>query len=477
MIRFRERPESFVPGPPEIFGHFRMENRGTGRPSGLPSVVTSQRMSTMPMKEWCFDQVNPGPPFRTGGPFFLTRKFFHANQKQGNVYLVGPRITDPEMLGFVPTPEESWHWTYKGGFGDPILGAPPPLPAMAFQPTGVESGFHPDANPDNLGSFGNRGWAKLRPDPAQGSLAQAVLELREAPKMLQTSARSFHLAWTSWRRTTMQSDAVNRELLRDHVRQVPDEFLNQQFGWFPFFRDLSEQLKLVTDFRNQEAKFLRLNGQWQKRRWREPDFRLDDLVYQSNSNSADTYASPSLFSFREPFNIRDPEGQHGHGRPDHLGIRRQVIVEIWYEGKFRSYRPEFDKGLESGYPALDSARRWMAMSGLQANPTTLYNIVPWTWLIDWFAGVGDAIQRYEDMLTDSVACEYFYLMRRIVDRLEYTITKQTCAGPLELKWFDGVETKRRAVGKSAFGFSGSPSGLTSRQQAILGALAVANRPR
>lgn len=475
MIRFRSRVNK--ESKPLQFGEWRMENRGKGRPSGLPSIVGSQYALQPTSEEYCFDQVNPGPPFRTGGNFFLTRKSF-PRTKQGDVYIVGPRITDPPTLGFVPTAEESWHYTYKGGFGDPqIPGGLPALPAMSFVPSGLDSGFDPNVNPNDMGSLGNRAWAKLRPDPARGGLAQAVLELRDFPKMLQTSSKSFHLAWSSWRRTIMQSESVNRELVRDYVKQVPDEFLNNQFGWAPFLGDLANTMDVIQNFADYEARELERNGRWRNRKKREEATVSDQLVYQLNSNSAGTYASPSLFSPNRWLNLRDPEGTHAKGRPDHISVHRQSVVEVWYEGKFRSYYPEFDKGLKSGYPALDSARRAMRMHGLSISPTLLWNITPWSWMVDWFAGVGDAIQRYEDMLSDTVAAQYFYLMRRIVSRYEYTITKQTYQGPIVLKWHEGVETKRRAVGANSFGFSGSPTGLSGRQQAILGALGIANRPR
>lgn len=462
-IRFRTRSSGVTP-PPTGVGEFRMENKGKGRPSGLPAPMHSQRAGVVSWDEFCLDQLHAGPPFRTGGPFFHTLKFYADNSPQGSTYVVGPRITDPQTLGFIPTPEESWHYTYKGGFCDPFLGSPPPLSALSFTPTassGVNGPSHPDVNPDDLTNLGNRAWGKLRPDPAHAGLGQAIAEAKDLPNMLLGTARSFHLAWQGY---------LDKKKFRRAPKQATDEFINQNFGWAPFLGDVGDMYKLVTDFRALEKKEIERNGKWRKRRRREEDVRSETLVWQANSQSNGSYAFPPLYSPNVNLNLKAQPGMHGKERPDHLSVHRVSVMEIWYEGKFRTYRPEFDAGLSSGYPGLDSANRAMTMAGLRITPTLLYNITPWTWLVDWFAGVGDAVQRYEDMLSDTVAAEYFYLMRRLVSRYEYTITKQTRDGALTLKWMGGVETKRRAVGGNAFGFSGSPSGLSGRQLAILGAL-------
>lgn len=463
-LRFRTRTLGGQAAP--LLGEFRMINKGKGRPSGLPSPIFSQLAPFPHTEEWSMDALHQGPPFKDGGPFFNMKKVF-PRTVEGHVYIEGVTINSNEnnSLGFAPLPGEDWRWTYKGGFSDPQIPADlPPLPAMAYVPNSTGTNWNSAVNPDDLNNLGNRGWKKLRPDPARASLMQSVFELREAPRMLQTSAKVFSHSWKKLGGQQTGNFLTPKEL--------GDQFLNHQFGWKPFVKDVWDVCDVALFFSDHVARAFEQNGKWQKRYFAEPIQTSDELVYQANSSSNGTYCSPSLFSFDGYKNLRDPLGFHNRWRPDNISIRRQSFVKIWYEGRFRSYRPEFDKGLQSGYPALDKARQFMSLAGFRVNATTLYKVTPWTWLIDWFAGVGDAVQRYEDMLTDTVASEYFYLMRTIESRYEYTLTKQTYSGPLVLKWYSGVTTKRRAVGASAFGFSASPGGLSGAQMAILAALGM-----
>lgn len=469
MLRARSRVLRSSNKP--LLGVFQLKNYGKGRKSEPPSPRYSSLGTVTNVEEWCFDELHEGPPFRTGGPFLMTRKVYPNNVTQGSIFIKGVRINDvPDgqwspTLGFVLDIGSDWRWTYQGGFGDPqIPGDLPALPAMSFTPSGISSGFHPVANPDDLGSLGNRGWAKLRPDPARAGAMQFVIELRDAPRMLQTSARGFSRLWRSLGGKPSGDTALPKE--------IGDQYLNQAFGWKPFLGDLGDMFSTVKDFQKFSERAMALNGKYVKRRFAESIIVDEQLVHQSNSPSDSTYCAPNLHSLNGYTNLRDPLGTHGNGRPENRTVHRVTTAEIWYEGKFRSYRPEFDRGLQSGYPALDKARQMASLQGLRVNATTLYNVTPWTWLVDWFVNVGDAVQRYEDMITDTVAAEYFYLMRRIQSHYVITITKQTYNGPIQLSWKMGVTTKRRAVGASAFGFSAAPGGLSGSQLAILGALGM-----
>lgn len=65
------------------------------------------------------------------------------------------------------------------------------------------------------------------------------------------------------------------------------------------------------------------------------------------------------------------------------------------------------------FPPLDVPRLreklFLDYLGVQPTPTDLYNLVPWSWLLDWFTGFGDYIQAIENNLRDSSIVNYGFL--------------------------------------------------------------------
>jgi hypothetical protein len=50
------------------------------------------------------------------------------------------------------------------------------------------------------------------------------------------------------------------------------------------------------------------------------------------------------------------------------------------------------------------------MFGFQPTPSLIYNLTPWTWLIDYFTNLGDLYDNLSRGVEDRLIAEYFYLM-------------------------------------------------------------------
>jgi hypothetical protein len=154
-------------------------------------------------------------------------------------------------------------------------------------------------------------------------------------------------------------------------------------------------------------------------------------------------------------------------------VFRETYSQVWYEGLFKFYRPEFDEGLAAGYPAVRKARQTLSLLGGNITPTVLYKITPWEWLADWFANLGDNVQALEDAATGQVAAKYAYIMRHTYDQYRYHTSSQSQGGPVvHVEAVRRLEVKRRVSSMSPFGFALSPAGLSQGQLAILGALGL-----
>jgi hypothetical protein len=113
--------------------------------------------------------------------------------------------------------------------------------------------------------------------------------------------------------------------------------------------------------------------------------------------------------------------------------------------------------------------------GLTADLATLWNIVPWTWLVDWFTSAGDYLEAHRNILgaTPSSLC----LMAHSSVKVIYDITGKpagaTVTGGAGKTHFD---RKRRVVGLVPSVVATLPF-LSAGQLGILTSLAIMKTPR
>jgi hypothetical protein len=135
------------------------------------------------------------------------------------------------------------------------------------------------------------------------------------------------------------------------------------------------------------------------------------------------------------------------------------------------------------YPDLIGGSDWVEdyyhkasyLYGLDLNPYTLWQLAPWTWLIDWFTNVGDIIKNVTNAAINGLVLRYGYVM-------ETTTVTRTATGKKPIIFDAGPSingygytyggiTKVR-VGATPFGFGVNLSTLTPTQIAILAALGI-----
>jgi hypothetical protein len=346
------------------------------------------------------------------------------------------------------------------------------MASLGTRVTGPDDHSNTRTNPDNSSSLGANAYKRLRPKVEKVTLAQELIEARDVPKMLRQTAKMYHdLAKHAKRVRGSDLDVLAghgygmRRHQRLNTAQVGRDgaghFLNYQFGWVPFVKGVGDMLDLVDNYYTYVERAKRKNGEWVRRRITEDDVASDTVV----SDVTRDRSSPSFVEYYSP---SYPGVQRAR-----MQVRRQYVVRIWYEGKFRVYRPEFDQDAEM-HPQVRSARQFLTLAGLNPDPVTLYKVTPWSWLIDWFSNTGALLQRFQDEISGTIVSKYMYVMREIFDRYAYTATQWRSNGPVQ----DGttyreLRTKARFPATSNFDFSLPTGGLTDRQSAILIALGLA----
>jgi len=121
--------------------------------------------------------------------------------------------------------------------------------------------------------------------------------------------------------------------------------------------------------------------------------------------------------------------------------------------------------------ASDKARKIL---GLEITPEVLWELVPWSWAIDWFANVGDLVKNVHNLSSDGLVMRYGYIMEHSMVRDTYIHV-----GPTGFKdpkvvcepytFVTETKLRRRAT---PFGFGLDLSSLTGQQKSILAALGM-----
>lgn len=151
---------------------------------------------------------------------------------------------------------------------------------------------------------------------------------------------------------------------------------------------------------------------------------------------------------------------------------KQIIVEQrqWFSGAFTYYLPDSDELGGLGRLALEADR----LFGVVPDIADLWNLIPWSWLVDWFVNVGPVLQNLANYSKYGLVMPYGYMMEHTIVEYQYTFTPSVktdkiVGGGVNLVIVD--ETKKR-VQASPFGFGVTWDGFNPGQLAILAALGL-----
>jgi hypothetical protein len=418
-------------------------------PFGLAgSVNSSEEFLSTPVSEHpaiienTWDETHPGPPFNSGGPFTSLKVEMPSFEMKGvNTYREENMVNSTDRFG-----------RYIGGFA---------MPDFTRDDLSIQDYLDMGSDLNDLSLFpsmdtlGAEAYNKLRPQIEIAQIGVALAETRDLPRMLQTTSRGFHDIWRN------MGGNVRSSVMQP--KKVADHFLNTQFGWVPFLGDLSKLLKLEANFAKYVANAIRKNDVWLRRVRTDPVIESETVIE----------ATPTGFGC-QPGNDFNMARLYHTGADSHTAklITRETVLN-WYEGRFKYYRPEFDRATQWDNPILDTVRRMSTLSGVRITPSVIWKATPWTWLIDWVTNSGDAVQRVTDRAYDGIVSKYMYCMQ---SRIRSTILQQKLStqsfNDITLEWNRKVSIKRRAAADSSYGFRLASSPLNNGQLAILGALGL-----
>jgi hypothetical protein len=284
----------------------------------------------------------------------------------------------------------------------------------------------------------------------------AIYELRDLAGMLKTSAAFFKGRW--------ESLGGNRffKTMAGSPKEASDHFLNHQFGWVPFISDLQKMYAVWQQHNEILTRKAKENGIWIKR----------SRTISKSDSFVHSHAGGSIgIPWRSEFNAMC-DAFPGTSDFYRMVQATSVNTRIWAQGEFTYYRPEFDINRSDYESNWQEANRLLTLFGARINPSVLWKVTPWTWLIDWFLGFGAWLDRLQSFGLDGVASKYMYVMQHSVQETQHIIDVNWKTGVSTFSWSNIIDSKQREEADSPFSYSLPVGGLSPKQLAILAALGI-----
>lgn len=291
-------------------------------------------------------------------------------------------------------------------------------------------------------AMGVKGWNKFKPTRPEGGVGQFIGELRDLPKLPVLLALKGGLR-----------DRV-REYSRSGAKNSASDFLNVQFGWLPFYSGARDIVKAVLDTDRRLAQLKRDNGR---------PVRRSGIISKEESISQN-FETNNLGGFTVP--THDSQLYDGGER---RWTTTKTTTTYYFSGRFRYFIPGLLK------PKLDAATEKALMSVLydaSLSPHTLYQLMPWSWLIDWVSSVGPSINNIVNDPAVNLVADYAYVTAHKVVQKDVAVIGKLKQGPTYTTGYTQIQEVRQREKASPYGFGLYMSGFSPKQLAILAALGL-----
>ncbi len=381
--------------------------------------ITPSSQSRYKGKKW--KQKRNIVSFDMGGPVIITN----------HEYVVNPVFV------------ETWNRPIgSGGLRQGIRGFYSYAPSLGI-PSAITT--PPSLNTSTLEAMGAKGWAKFKPTASHGSLGQALGELHDLPNLGK---------WLAYRNALKQAGRnTNWKTL---ARDTGHNYLNVQFGWVPLLSDIRDLIKNTLDMQKNLDQLIRDNGRPVRRR---------GLVAKTTSTTflAEGGSNPSV----PPL----PSGCYDGGWT--RGTATVTTTDYYFSARFRYYI-DFQEAFNGSLKEANRMSR--ILLGAELSPYTLYQLMPWSWLIDWFTNFGAMINNLVNDASDNLTADYAYINGKATTNVYTTHTqKLNNSGKEDGEYrftFEERSSVFRRIGASPYGFGITFTGLSAKQAAILAALGL-----
>lgn len=383
--------------------------------------------------EICEDELHKGPPYKTGGPFNLWRWRYNDCTPK---LLEGNRTLD------------YWKYTYQGSM---VPSFSPLARPSSYDPTTALDYFKTNFGDTDTSVDATKGYTKFSPLKPKVDLGQTIAEIRELPRMLLSSILFY--------KKIFLRNADSLKYLRYSKapwytlgRNTASEWLNLNFGWIPFINTLRDTIMLTSDLDERIARIRHFNDKWETR----GGILRDETIGEDVSTLGSTTSSRTW-----PTSLVSALYNTGSCRVTRIKRRK-----AWFKAKYKYHIPELN--LPNG-----KVPHWVVqrLYGLSLSPVLVYDLIPFSWLLDWFSNIGDVIASWNQHVElGNMVTSGAYLMDTIEIENQVSVSRMCGDKTHHADWKFLGTMKRRVKSPSPFGFDVPLSGLSSWQTSILSAL-------
>jgi hypothetical protein len=399
-----------------------------------------------------YDEIHKGPPYREGGPYLSCKLTIHY----------------PLMGVFGSGSYGTPSVRYDGGFNAPHPSSfGYPFDSFTANPSflNLDDELVQLYGP-NAASLGAEVWQRTKPKIETAGMFVALAELGDIPRMLETTGRGFRDVWSGMRTAYAGGSSTRAEVFRQlgreplmQPRNLADQFLNEQFAWIPFLNDVSNFGKTFVHQDSIADRLSSENGRVVRRH-----------APTVSESSSEVLQEIEFVDTTDLFPVSFPRSMLNG--PISRTLEEETTLSVGGMGAFKYYLPEWDKADNRYYSAWGSIKRQLDTYGARISPYHLYQIIPWSWAVDWVSGLGNYVSYLSDVYTDSLCAEYFFVKAKKVTtrRLRYRIPFVNNEAIVEFA--RSIEVTERIPGSSPFDFGLAWHDLSPRQLAIAGALGL-----
>jgi hypothetical protein len=267
------------------------------------------------------------------------------------------------------------------------------------------------------------------------------------------------------------------------ARNGADEFLNYVFGIQPTVGDISRLIKVLTNVSTRLDQLQRDAGASVRREWTLPVSQKSQEFSGDQINSAGTIRYRP--DWQDTTDSRDFQYQGPILKSDQYQEELQTslilgeTISYRFDGSFTYYLPT-SKGWWDDWKK-ESVRFNRVLSFLP-DTEVLWNLIPYSWLVDWMVNISDVLRTMEVASDDSLVVNWAYasrlLQRQVIQVSKHVSTSS--AGKPDLRNVSTIYrvTEKRRLRGNPYGFSTQTSAdWTPLRFAILGALGISRAPR
>lgn len=297
--------------------------------------------------------------------------------------------------------------------------------------------------------------ARARTSPLKpvASAGQFLIELREPPMFPGFGSLM------NWQGSLNPAKAAKAELKK--FRNLGSEYLNSVFGWAPFVRDLQGMYNLMQSIDKRMSQIVKDNNRGIRRRM--------ELV---NENST-TESAFAVYSF--PFvNVNGAAPNWPTGFTSY-SVRTTITRRQWFSARYRYHIQDVNSWQWD-------LRARAALFGVLPTPELLWEVLPWSWMIDWFSNMGDVCKNLSQNSIANLTTDYSFLMEsKTVRRVGHVTTTwdprhvgpdQWDGGGFSTESIEETSYKLRQGGGNPFGFDVSYGSLSNYQKGVVAALGI-----